>query len=53
MIKLGTHECLVKLKEEVTAAQASQAKHVSEVTSRLDAREKILADTEGKAARNG
>nr|XP_020169393.1 uncharacterized protein LOC109754910 [Aegilops tauschii subsp. strangulata] len=43
-------EHLTKLQEEVTEAQESHAKHVSEVTARLDAREKILADIEWKAA---
>lgn len=41
---------LTKLLEEVTGAQAFHAKSVYEAAARLDAREKILADVEGKAA---
>lgn len=44
------HERLTKLNEEVTEAQASHSKHISEATARLDVREKILADTKVKAA---
>ena len=41
---------MAKLKEEVAEAQVSHAMHVSEAMARMDAREKILADAEGKAA---
>lgn len=44
-------EHLAKLQEEVTEAQASHARHVSEVMAQLDTREKkILASVEAKAA---
>ena len=43
-------ERLAKLKEEVAQAQVSHAKHISEATARMDAKEKILADAKGKAA---
>ena len=44
--QVAERERLTKLQEEVTESQASHAKHVSDVTAWLDAREKVLADIE-------